>query len=108
MAGENKGVVTFGSTSFNFGVFPKTQIRKCVFVFKNTGKSPVVINATKTACNCTSIQYTASPVQPGKKGYVTVSYNGKGYHAGHFRKSVDVITNAENGLVRLFIEGETK
>lgn len=108
MAKAPVGKIEFEKTSFHFGTFEKRIVRTCVFVFKNTGNAPVVINQANVTCNCTSARFDKKPILPNKKGYITVIYNGKDYNKGHFRKSIDVWSNAENGMVRLFISGTTK
>ena len=92
-AKDKEGTIAFGKTSFNFGTFQKSTIRKCVFPFKNTGNAPISISAAEATCNCTTATYTKSPIMPG---------------TGHFRKTVDIRSTASNGLVRLVIEGITK
>ena len=108
MAKNPVGKIKFEKTSFHFGTFEKRIVRTCVFVFKNTGSAPVVINQANTTCNCTSVRFDQTPILPNKKGYITVIYDGKYYNKGYFRKSIDVWSNAENGMVRLFISGTTK
>lgn len=109
MAAKNKaGYIQFGKTTYNFGTFDKRTVRKCVFTFINTGNAPVIIHEANATCNCTSASFTKNPVLPGKKGYITVYYNGNNYNKGRFKKNVDVLSNAENGLIRLFISGTTQ
>lgn len=109
LAAKSKaGYIQFAKTTFSFGTFDKRTVRKCVFIFTNTGNAPVIINEANATCNCTSASFTKTPVLPGKKGYVTIYYNGNNYNKGYFKKNVDVHSNAENGLTRLFISGTTK
>lgn len=108
LAGSKKGYLQFEGTTHSFGTFSQRTVRTCVFVFKNTGQAPVVISAANVTCHCTSPQYPKHPIFPGKKGYITVYYDGRHYSKGHFRKNIDVLSDAENGLVRLFISGTTR
>lgn len=102
------GKIEFEKTSFEFGTFDQRKVRTCVFIFKNTGNAPIVINEASATCNCTTVKYKQQPIFPGQKGYITVYFNGAYYNKGHFKKNIDVRSNAENGLVRLFISGTTK
>jgi hypothetical protein len=101
-----QAVISFEKTSHNFGTFPEEQPQTAVFYFTNTGDKPLIIQQAMSTCGCTVASYTKEPVQPGKKGQVTVTYNGKNKLAGHFKKVVTVRTNASNALVRVYIEGD--
>lgn len=108
-ADKPQGKIEFVNTEFNFGVFNKSVVRSVVFVFKNTGNAPVVIENTMSSCACTNTMHPRKPILPGKKGYIKVYYNGnKTSDPGKFRKSIDVHSTASNSIVRLFISGETK
>lgn len=109
LAEGRKGNIDFAATVYDFGTFPKTTVRRVIFVFVNKGKAPVVIQSTQTTCACTSAVHSTRVVSPGKKGYITVFYDGNRTHdKGIFKKTVDVYSNAENSVVRLTIKGETK
>ena len=78
----------------------------CKFVFENTGDEPLVIQQAISSCGCTVANYTKTPVKPGERGEITVTYNGKGKVAGHFKKAISIRSNASNNLTRLYITGE--
>lgn len=101
------GEITFNATEYNFGAFSKKLIRRVVFVFTNTGKSPVIIQSADASCGCTHVSYSSKPVNPGKKGYLTVYYDGTKIQPGHFTKTIDVKSNAQTSIVRLTISGTT-
>lgn len=104
-----QGEIFFKSTEYNFGTFPKRTVRRCVFPFVNTGKSPVVIESGSASCACTAVTFSKRPIMPGKKGFVTVYYNGNLTSSnGKFRKTIDLRTNSRTSIVRLSISGETK
>lgn len=103
-----KGAAAFARTEYNFGSYRYGVVRRVVFIFVNTGNAPLVIQNTKTGCSCTSVSFSPKPVMPGKKGYVTVWFDSNKTGSGTFRKSVDIITNGEPGVVRLFISGVAK
>ena len=58
------------------------------------------------SCGCTVPTYTKTPIKPGEKGTVKVTYNGKGKFPGHFKKTVTLRTNAVVEMCRLYIEGD--
>ena len=78
----------------------------CTFAFTNVGESPLIINQAVASCGCTVPEYTKTPIQPGEKGEIKVTYNGTGKFPGHFKKSITVRTNGAVEMTRLYIEGE--
>ena len=99
---ENK----FNKMEHNFGTFAESQpVQKCTFTFTNTGDAPLVINQAVASCGCTVPSYTKEPIAPGKKGTISVTYNGKGKFPGHFKKTITVRSNAKTEMTRLYILG---
>ncbi len=98
--------IKFDKTTYNFGSFSeKDNIQKCSFSFTNVGDAPLVINQAVASCGCTVPSYTKSPIAPGEKGTIDITYNGKGKFPGHFKKSITVSTNGTPERVRIYIEG---
>ncbi len=100
-----QAIIKFDKTSFNFGSFPEEQTQSTVFFFTNTGDEPLVLQQAMSTCGCTVADFTKTPIQPGKRGEVKVSYNGKGKPEGRFKKSITIRSNASNNLCRIYIEG---
>ena len=101
-----QSVITFENTVVKLGTFPESRpIVSSEFVFKNTGDAPLVIHQTIASCGCTTAMFTEKPIQPGESGKVSVTYNGTGRYPGFFKKIITIRSNAKNGLVRLYIEG---
>ena len=106
MAQSGQASIKFEKLTYNFGKFSeKTPVQKCVFSFTNTGTAPLVINQAVASCGCTVPSYTKTPIKPGEKGEIKVTYNGRGAFPGHFKKTIIVRTNGETELTRLYIEG---
>ena len=106
-AQAGKAEIKFDKTSHNFGQFSEKQpIQKCTFTFTNTGTAPLVINQAIASCGCTVPAYTKTPILPGKKGEITVTYNGTGKFPGHFKKTITVRSNATTEMTRLQVEGD--
>lgn len=98
--------IAFDKTIINLGTFSETDpVQKCTFTFTNTGDAPLVINQAIASCGCTVPKYTKKPIQPGEKGEISVTYNGRGKMPGHFKKTVTVRTNGQTEMLRLYIEG---
>ena len=99
--------IKFDKTLHDFGKFSEANPEvKCVFSFENTGDKPLVINQAVASCGCTIPEYTNKPVQPGEKGTINITYNGKNKYPGHFKKTITIRSNAKTQLVRLYIEGD--
>ena len=101
-----QAILKFEKISHNFGKFAEEKPVTYTFVFTNTGDEPLVIHQAMSSCGCTIANYTKTPVEPGKKGEVNVTYNGKGKYPGHFKKAITIRSNASNKLVRLYVEGD--
>lgn len=77
-----------------------------VFVFKNTGKTPVTVSKVEPGCSCTLSAFTSDPVSKGKKGKITISYATKD-KPGFFKKGV-LVTFADKSVQNLTISGDVK
>ena len=99
--------IKFDKLTHNFGTFSeKDPVVTCAFTFTNVGDAPLVINQAVASCGCTVPEYTKTPVKPGEKGEIKVTYNGTGKFPGHFKKSITVRTNGAVEMTRLYIEGD--
>ena len=99
--------IKFDKLTHDFGTFSeKAPVVSCTFSFTNVGESPLIINQAVASCGCTVPEYTKTPIQPGEKGEIKVTYNGTGKFPGHFKKSITVRTNGAVEMTRLYIEGE--
>lgn len=95
----------FKTTEHDFGAL-KEEVGKasCDFVFKNTGKTPLIINRVTASCGCTTPSYTREPVLPGKKGKITATYSTTN-RPGNFNKRITVYTNVPDTTYVLKIKG---
>jgi len=92
----NAPEVTWSKESFDFGKIKQKKPVNVEFELTNTGNAPLLIVKVEPACNCTTSDYTKSPIMPGQKGKVTVTFDAK--NLGNFSKSVNVTTNAKEAL----------
>ena len=98
MAQQNTASSKFEKTLHNFGEFSENEpIQTCAFKFTNVGTAPLIINQAIGSCGCTIPTYTKTPIRPGEKGEIKVTYKGKGLYPGHFKKSITIRTNGEHG-----------
>jgi len=69
------------------------------FKFSNTGTAPLTILNVQTTCGCTRPEWTQGPIEPGKEGYIIITFNPKG-RLGPLNKTITVQTNENDGYKR--------
>lgn len=74
------------------------------YIITNTGNQPLVLSEVEPDCACAVAKWTQTPIAPGEKGTVSVTFDAEAL--GHFYKSVAVFTNAEPHVVYLNLSGE--
>jgi hypothetical protein len=85
--------IAFKEKSHNFGTISNTGgVVTHDFEFINNYSTPLIIQDVKTTCGCTSPAWTKEPVESGKTGKITVTFNPSSYSAG-FSKGITVTTN---------------
>ena len=105
-AEKSQAEIRFEKLTHDFGTFPDSSPKvTCVFNFTNVGTLPLVINQAIASCGCTVPEYPKTPIKPGEKGQIKVTYNGTGKFPGHFKKSITVRTNGAVEMTRLYVEG---
>lgn len=103
-----KPVIKFDKTTHDFGTMKEADGRvTTVFEFTNEGATPLVVSKVRASCGCTTPNWTKTPIEPGQKGNITVTYNPTGRQGGPWQKSITVTSNAETETMRLVIKGNT-
>ena len=93
---EKEPVFTATETTYDFGSIGENDgFAEHTFKFTNTGTAPLSISHVQATCGCTKPEWSQLPVEPGKEGFIIITYNPKG-HFGPFNKPAIVYTN-ENG-----------
>jgi len=101
-----KPVIAFEVSSHDFGKINEEDGKATyVFNFTNKGNAPMVVSRVQASCGCTTPSWTKEPIEPGKKGSITVTYNPLG-RPGAFTKTITVYSNASEEQVNLIIRGE--
>ncbi|MDO9153521.1 MAG: DUF1573 domain-containing protein [Paludibacter sp.] len=101
-----KPVIDFETSTYDFGKINETNGNATyIFKFTNKGNAPLVVNRVQASCGCTTPTWTKEPIEPGKKGTITVTYNPVG-RPGVFTKSISVYSNAIEEQINLLIKGE--
>lgn len=76
------------------------------FVFKNKGKSPLIISNCVGSCGCTVPTWPKEPIKPGAKAKIDVKYATD--RVGAFEKTITVTSNAKTPTKVLKIKGVVK
>lgn len=100
---QKKGPITFTILEINRPAIPYDSQELFVFEFKNTGKTPILIQNVQTSCGCTTAEKPSEPIQPGKKSKISVKYDTK--RVGDLHKTITVTTNVSEPIV-LTIKGK--
>ncbi len=105
-AHAQKPVIDFETKTWDFEKFNEQDgVVTYNFKFSNKGNSPLVVSRVQASCGCTTPSWTKEPIEPGKNGTITVSYNPAG-RPGVFTKSIVVYSNATEEQTTLIIKGE--
>jgi hypothetical protein len=98
--------IIFNEVDHNFGTLKYQGNGTFEFIFKNTGKAPLIIKTVQTSCGCTTPDWTKEPVPPKGKGKVIATFDTQ--RVGPFVKTIKVYANAKNSPIELTIRGEVK
>lgn len=99
-------VMSFETTTVDYGTIDKgaEPVRK--FKFTNTGNEPLIIKTAKGSCGCTVPTYPKEPIMPGESATIDVRYDTQ--RVGMFTKTVTLTTNETSDTHTLTIKGEVK
>jgi hypothetical protein len=95
--------IKFEILEYDYGTITQEHDGICVFVFKNTGKNPLVLSNVRPSCGCTVPKWSKEPIKGGDESNIEVKYNTR--RPGSFSKSITVYSNATNSPVVLKIKG---
>ena len=103
-AGEIKGPkITWVEDSYELGNVPQGIPVHVTYEFTNTGNAPLIISNVEPACDCTNAEWPKTPVMPGQKGKIKVTFDAK--NGGNFSKTAIVTSNAKPNKVQLVFTG---
>jgi len=100
-----KAVITFAEIEHNFGKVNAGEKVGCIFSYKNSGTTSLIVNSAITTCGCTVPKYDRKPIQPGSVGSIEVVFDTSGRN-GTQTKTITVTSNAVTPVVLLTIKAE--
>lgn len=102
-----KTTIKFDKDSYDFGTIKDGDVVEHVYTFKNTGSHPLIIDEVVATCGCTVPAYTKTPVAPGAKGEIAISFNSKG-RTGNVDKNIFLKSNAQEESIPLYFKAVVK
>lgn len=102
-----KTTIKFDKDTYDFGTIKDGDVVEHVYTFRNTGSHPLIIDEVVATCGCTVPAYTKTPVPPGAKGEIAISFNSKG-RAGNVDKNIILKSNAQEESIPLFFKAVVK
>ena len=91
----NAPKIEFENLEFDIGTLKDGDKANHNFVFKNTGKSDLIIRRIRAACGCTATNPEKMVIKPGESSHITVTFNSRG-QKGRQNKTITIITNDPN------------
>lgn len=86
--------IVFEEESHDFGQLNSGEIVVFSFVFKNSGKSDLIIENAEADCGCMHLDFSKEPVKPGEKGRIDVEFDSSGMFGKHL-KSIEIQSNCK-------------
>lgn len=84
--------IEFSEIQKDFGEIVEGEVVEHEFVFKNSGKSDLIIRKINASCGCTTVAPKITLIKPGEQSSLSASFRTNGYK-GRQSKSITVITN---------------
>jgi hypothetical protein len=100
----NAPKIEFEKETIDYGTIEHKSDGNREFVFKNTGKEPLIITNCKGSCGCTVPTWPKEPIAPGATASIKVKYATD--RVGPFTKTVTVTSNASTPTKTLKITGK--
>ena len=101
---DKKLVDATGNIVYDYGTIYKDGNGDSYFVFKNTGKEPLILSEVRSSCGCTVPAWPREPILSGKSDTIKVKYATN--RLGIINKTITVNSNAKNSPVILRISGK--
>jgi hypothetical protein len=86
--------IKFEEEVHDFGKIIEGETVSFSFKFTNTGKSDLVIADVSTSCGCAVPSFPKTPIRPGKKDVIKISFSSAGKR-GFQTKNIVVVANTQ-------------
>lgn len=86
--------------TINHGKAKEGVVLSFDYEITNTGTEPLIFADYKVACTCTKVTLPETPLLPGEKVKIHVTFDTKD-KIGFQDRTIEVTSNAKNGLMKL-------
>jgi hypothetical protein len=97
--------IKFEEEVHDFGKIIEGETVSYSFKFTNTGKSDLVIADVSTSCGCAVPSFPKTPIRPGAKDIIKVSFNSAGKR-GFQTKNIVVVANTQPNSTMVRIKAQ--
>jgi hypothetical protein len=97
--------LSFDATEWSFGdIREEAGPVSHTFRFTNSGDTPIALDRVVASCGCTTPEYPRTPIAPGGKGSIVVTFDPQGM-PGDFSKSIAVVSGGGRSRDFLIVKG---
>ena len=89
---EKHPITEFDQPVVYLGRVTQGDSARYTFHFKNKGNMPLKIMSVNASCGCTTPKWSQDLIQPGKKGFIKVTFNSAGKE-GKVQKTITAYCN---------------
>lgn len=74
------------------------------FFYTNTGSAPLILTEVKVSCGCTKPTFSKTPLAPGERAVITVTFDTKGKY-GYQDRILEVYSNSSTSPYKIRFKG---
>ena len=97
-------VIFFEETLYDYGTIEQGGDGSHNFIYKNTGKEPLILSKVRSSCGCTIPKWSREPLLNGQQDTIKVTYDTR--RLGSFSKTVSIFSNAKKAMEVVRIQGK--
>lgn len=96
-------VISLKEAEYDFGKIPQGKPVTHIFMYTNTGTTPLKLDNVQASCGCTTPEWSKDEIAPGATSKITVGYNAAA--DGAFTKFITITYNGTQNK-QVTIKGE--
>lgn len=96
--------IVFEKLEHDYGNIIEGDNGEVVFIFRNTGKEPLILTKVHGCCGVSVLTWTKEPIAPNSMGFIKLRYHTS--RIGGINKTITVNTNdPDNQVIHLKLKG---